>query len=113
MKLYKLDSFIKESMRLHSLHQGTSIVLILYAVGTARTTMKPYTFSDGTVIPKDVSLVTPIRFIHLDETFYDNAEQFNPLRFNILEEKGGQDIKYTASNTSLKFLHFGHGQHAW
>ena len=75
--------------------------------------MRQYTFSDGTVVPKGVSIVAPIRSIHHDETVYTNAERFDPLRFYNQGENGGEDSKQSAANTSLEFLHFGYGRHAW
>jgi len=50
--------------------------------------------------------------IHKNESLYKDADQFDGFRFSKLREVE-HNAKYNASNTSLEYLQFGHGQHAW
>jgi len=113
MKMRKLDSFLKESMRMHPFGESNSVVDFLISVGGPRQAMKPYTFSDGTTIPKDVIMVSPMAAILRDESVYENPHVFNGYRFSNLREHQGESAKHHSSNTDLDFLPFGHGHHAW
>ena len=75
--------------------------------------MKDYTFADGTTVPKGSILVAASHAIQKDESFYENAHQFDGFRFSNLREREGENARYLAANTSTEFLHFGHGHHAW
>jgi len=75
--------------------------------------MKPYTFADGTKIPKDVILIAAVRSIQMDDSIYENAHEFDGFRFSNMREREGESAKHHSSNTSPEFLHFGHGHHAW
>ena len=57
--------------------------------------------------------MAPVAPIHMDESIYDNANQFRGFRFSDLMERKGEIAIYHASKTSPEFLHFGHGPHAW
>jgi cytochrome P450 len=102
MKMRKLDSFLKESTRIHSLGQ----------VGSSRRVLKPYTFANGMTLPAGVSIQVPLVPTHLDENIYPNATEFDPLRFYRAREQNGENAKYYAVNTSNEYMHFGNGQHA-
>jgi cytochrome P450 len=75
--------------------------------------MKPFTFLDATIIPKGSFVVAPVAPIHMDESVYDNPNQFHGFRFSDLREGEGESARHYVSKTSLEFLHFGHGHHAW
>ena len=75
--------------------------------------MKPFTFSDGTIIPKGSFIAAPVAPIQMDESIYDNANQFRGFRFSDLRKREGESARHHVSNTSLEFLHFGNGHHAW
>lgn len=76
--------------------------------------MNPFTFSDGTVIPKGSFVVAPVAPIHMDKSIYDDPNQFRGFRFSdLLEEGEGESTRHHVSKTSPEFLHFGHGPHAW
>lgn len=83
------------------------------SVGGVRKAMKSFEFSDGTIIPKGAMVVAPVAPIHMDETIYDNASQFNGFRFSELRERDGGSARHHSSNTNSEFLHFGHGPHGW
>jgi cytochrome P450 len=112
-KMRKLDSFVKESMRLHHLTSGTNQDLQLIIVGSPRMAMRDYTFSNGTTITKGTTVVAPILAIHRDENAYKNADEFDGFRYVKLREQYGDSPKYHSVNTTADFLHFGLGQHAW
>ncbi len=67
----KLDSFLKESLRLNGLG----------AIWMPRLTLCDFTFSDGTVIPAGNFVATAVTAIHEDETSYEHPEDFDGLRF--------------------------------
>lgn len=75
--------------------------------------MKPYTFADGTTIPKGAILALPIAAIQTDDNFYPKGKEFDGFRFSKLREQKGESAKHHSSNTGAEYLHFGHGQHAW
>jgi cytochrome P450 len=75
--------------------------------------MKPFTFSDATVIPKGSFVVAPVAPIPMDESIYDKSNQFYGFRFSDLREGERESTGHNVSKTSLEFLHFGHGHHAW
>jgi len=102
-KMYKLDSFIKETQRLTGLGVGSM----------GRTAASDYVFSDGTLIPKGTALFVPMRAIHRDETIYPNPSAFEPFRFADLREDGETGKgQYGMVSTSVEWLPFGHGRHA-
>ena len=115
IKMRKLDSFLKESIRMHPLGQGQFPIPQppLTIVGTTRLAIKTYTFSDGTTIPKGTLLAAPLPPIQSDETIYSNPDLFDGFRFSNLREREGESAKHHCSNTATEYLHFGHGQHAW
>jgi cytochrome P450 len=75
--------------------------------------VKPFTFSNGVTIPMGVLLATPLLPVHLDETVYENADNFDGFRFSKKREFTGESAKHHSVNTSTEFLTFGHGEHAW
>jgi Cytochrome P450 len=119
MKMRKLDSFLKESTRIHSLAQGNSLTPyplsrpLTLTVGSSRRVLKPYTFANGITLPAGVTIHVPLAPTHLDENVYPNATEFDPLRFYRAREQNGENAKYYAVNTSNEYMHFGNGQHAW
>ncbi|PCH42095.1 cytochrome P450, partial [Wolfiporia cocos MD-104 SS10] len=106
VNMRKLDSFLKESMRITGLSTGTLL----------RLAMKDYTFADGTFIPKGTFVSAATRAIHHDKDIYSDSEEFRPFRFYDLREKDvegvGKGAKHQVISTSTEFLAFGHGKHA-
>ncbi|KXN90695.1 Ent-kaurene oxidase, partial [Leucoagaricus sp. SymC.cos] len=102
-KMHKLDSFIKETMRVHPISIGL----------VGHIALKDYTFSDGTLIPKGTTVVAPADAVHHDDT-YPNAREFQGFRFvessrNKSDRGGGEE---SLVNLTPNFLPFGHGNHA-
>ncbi|EIM82506.1 cytochrome P450 [Stereum hirsutum FP-91666 SS1] len=65
-----MDSFFKESMRLYGIG----------SMGFPRKALKPFMFSDGTVVPEG-SMVSAAFTPHVDDRFYEDAKTFDPYRF--------------------------------
>nr|BED42931.1 cytochrome P450 monooxygenase [Trametes versicolor] len=103
-KMRKVDSFLKESMRLAD---GSLLAMF-------RKAMKDVTLSDGTRIPRGTLVAAASATAHRgDDTRYAAPDAFDPFRFARMRE-GGADaaVKHQLVNTSVDFLTFGHGKHA-
>jgi cytochrome P450 len=81
-----------------------------------RKALKDFTFSDGTFIPKGTYLAAVAGPVHMDEKIYEDPLTFKPFRFAEARE-GADDARDAVKNqmitTSLEYLPFGHGKHAW
>lgn len=113
MKMKKLDSFIKEVLRLRMVAGGKTFLATLNIVSTFRKAMKPFTFSNGITIAAGETVSSPAGAVHLDDSVYENAEEFDGFRFSRLRETKGESAKLLSVNTGTEFLTFGHGEHAW
>ena len=79
-----------------------------------RKAVKDVTLSDGTRIPKGTLVAAAAVTAHSDDTRYADPGVFDPFRFARMREGGVEDaLKHQLVNTSLDFLPFGHGKHAW
>ncbi|KAF8697278.1 hypothetical protein AX14_001385 [Amanita brunnescens Koide BX004] len=103
-KMTKLDSFVKETMRLSQIAEFFMI----------RKVMKDFTFSDGMTIPAGNILSVAIPCIHTDPDNYVDPETFDGLRFEKMrgEEDGELPSKHSLVSLDLDYLLFGHGRHA-
>ncbi|GJE97795.1 cytochrome P450 [Phanerochaete sordida] len=97
-KMRKLDSFLRESVRLH----GTATLTMF------RNILKPVTLSDGTFIPAGTTISAPTLATHFDEDNYPDAVQFDALRFY----KSGDKVQQQLPTTTADYLTFGHGKYA-
>ena len=75
--------------------------------------LKDVRFSDGTLIPANTMVVAAAAAMHMDEDYYVNAEVFDPWRFSNLREEKGESTKHHFVSTSVDYVPFGHGRHAW
>ncbi|THC98755.1 hypothetical protein EYZ11_001734 [Aspergillus tanneri] len=103
-KLRKMDSFMKESQQLNPVGCGFNLL-----VTVQRSTVRPYTFSDGLYLPANTFLSFPTyEFTHDEETY---PKPFDGLRFYRMREEGDPSKFYfaTVSNDSTNF---GAGFHA-
>ena len=75
--------------------------------------MQDIMLDDGTRIPKGTLIGAAAYPTHHDDTNYRNAEEFDPFRFCRLRENEGEDLKHQFHGTTVDYLPFGHGQHAW
>ena len=78
-----------------------------------RKAMKDFTFSDGTFIPKGTMIGVAARCLHYDEKFYENPNVFRPFRFAEMHGEDSDGAKHQFVSTSIEYLPFGHGKHAW
>jgi len=116
--MYKLDSFIKETLRLFPLGYGKAggRIHLTVIVGQFRRVVQDYTFSNGITVPVGAEVTVPLMAIHLDEKIYQNANEFNGFRFGSMRNQNPEaepNAKYEAANTSAEFLTFSHGRHPW
>lgn len=119
-KMRKLDSFIKESQRLHppslreSPHLLTSIsdrvLLILDLVGFKRAFMQPRVLSDGTTIPKGAHTLMAIQPHQMEDPSIPDPEVFDGFRYYRMREQEGHGNKHQFATTDPYTLHFGHGK---
>ena len=99
-RLPLLDSFLKESARLHP---SDSIAL-------RRKVLQTFHFSDGTTLfPGDVACV-PLQAIMQDPSNYVNGTQFDGKRF-LHVENNGKTASFT--DPSPKYPLWGLGKHGW
>ena len=102
------------------------------AVSMQRKVLQDYTLSDGTFLPAGTHVVCNSVATHYDESHYHHASEFDGFRFvksdpqsndrgEVEKEEEGEakdakeptNIKDRVVSTSLDFLTFGHGRHAW
>ncbi|OQE41217.1 hypothetical protein PENCOP_c005G04173 [Penicillium coprophilum] len=98
----KLDSFIKEIMRLQPV--GPAAV--------HRVMKKDYTFKNGVKLPKGTLVYAPNTQLHMDERHYDQPKEFDALRFHKLGQESGKPNNYKIAGSSPKTRQFGDGKHA-
>ena len=75
--------------------------------------MKDYTFSDGTFIPKGTLIGIANRSLQYEKNFYENPSVFQPFRFAEMYKDDNDETKGQLVSTSIEYLDFGHGRHAW
>lgn len=101
-KLKKLDSFMKESMRLNPFS----------VTGFSRKVMQDLRMSDGTIFPKGITITAPVSQISIDPEIYSNPDEFDGLRFFKLREEPGKETNYQFVATNKDSLNWGHGPRA-
>lgn len=120
--MYKLDSFLKESMRVFGMNARTRFLLYpplqgcadeLLVVLSTRYVLRDHTFSNGICVPAGTYISVPSHAIGHDGEIYPDADVFDPWRFLNLREGKGEDTKHQFASTSLDYVLFGHGRHAW
>ncbi|KAF9476797.1 cytochrome P450 [Pholiota conissans] len=97
-KMYKLDSYFRESQRVH----------FLSTLPVGRTTLQDFTFSDGLCVPKGTSIGINVYSRHLDENYYQNASEFDAFR-HAREDGEGQPL---VTGPAVDYHPFGHGRSA-
>lgn len=75
--------------------------------------MKKFTFSNGVTVEPGEIVATNIAALHMDESLYKNAHEFDGFRFSRMRDENGESARLYSTNTSHEFLMFGHGKHAW
>ncbi|OCH95707.1 cytochrome P450 [Obba rivulosa] len=102
IKMWKLDSFMKESQRVNGV-SSTSLT---------RLALQDLHLSDGTHIPAGTIIVVAASDTHMDNEYYPDASEFDPFRFSKLREVAGEGTKHQFVSTSVDYISFGHGKHA-
>ena len=82
-------------------------------VSVPRKALKDITLVDGTFIPKGTMVCAASYPTHRDDAHYTAADEFDPFRFSRMREKEGEGMKHQFVNTSVDYMPFGHGKHAW
>ena len=95
-----LDSFLKESARLHPSD----------SISVRRKVLEPYTFSDGTHLTIGDIACVPLQAIMRDPANYPNSLSFDAFRF-VGQNGSGNTARFTDTNT--RFPLWGLGKHAW
>ncbi|KAH9883542.1 cytochrome P450 [Xylariomycetidae sp. FL2044] len=99
--LLLLNSFMTESMRLHTLQQLT----------VQRTSVVPFTFKDGFHLPAGTFVSFPSQQLNLDDEVYTAAATFDARRF--LRKREDVDMnKFHFASVSDDYITFGAGFHA-
>ncbi|KAK4235824.1 hypothetical protein C8A03DRAFT_36300 [Achaetomium macrosporum] len=104
----KVDSFLKETMRLHPAG----------AASFQRKVNKTFALSNGQVIPAGVVIEVPAAAITKDPEVWPDADKFEPWRFARLREqaRASGDVEGSATNQFVSVnpnvLTFGFGRHA-
>ena len=100
-----LDSFIKESARLHPSD----------SISMRRKALELYTFKDGTTVSIDDWVCVPLRGFLQDPRLYPNADYFDGRRFMRQERPSASTENAGYKFTDLKpaFPLWGLGKHAW
>jgi len=101
-KMWKLDSFMKESQRVNGV--GAMAILRKAAVDV--------TLSDGTHVPAGTFVVASASATHRDKDCYDDPDSFRPFRFSDMRAAAGEQVKHQFVTTSPEYIPFGHGKHA-
>ncbi|KAK3296554.1 cytochrome P450 [Chaetomium fimeti] len=96
-----MDSFMKESQRVHTLQQLT----------LQRMAVEPFTFKDGLHLPAGTQIALPNEMISLDPDLHEDADTFDPKRFLRKREKIDPN-KFHFASISEDMLPFGSGLHA-
>ncbi|KAJ3720528.1 cytochrome P450 [Lentinula raphanica] len=101
-KMYKLDSFIKESLRLRAAGKSSM----------PRKVLKDFTFSNGTTILAGSTIIAPGYAIHHDARHYPNPNEFDGFRFSRLREEQDDPVRHQMVSVGPTFIMFGNGRHA-
>ncbi|KAF6220525.1 hypothetical protein HO133_002958 [Letharia lupina] len=99
-KLRKLDSFVKESQRVHP----PSLL------GFKRAFLKQRTLSDGTFIPKGAHTLMAIQPHQQDDPSIPDPEVFDGFRYYGMRKQEGHANRHQFATTDPYTLHFGHGK---
>ncbi|KAM6493880.1 Cytochrome P450 [Amanita muscaria] len=94
-KMRKLDSFVKESLRLSN--------SLFFAM--QRKVMKDFTFSNGVTIPAGNRIAAPFEY-------YVDANNFDGFRFEKMRNGEGMENKHQVVSLDFNYILFGHGRHA-
>ncbi|KAK1225679.1 hypothetical protein PQX77_011371 [Marasmius sp. AFHP31] len=101
VQLRVMDSFLKESQRF----------MTIQAISMTRRAVKPYTFSNGVVVPPGTFVAYASHAVHQDPEVYSQAQEFIPTRFSDMRT-GEESTKHQTVTPTPEWLIFGVGKHA-
>ncbi|KAI0396351.1 cytochrome p450 monooxygenase [Xylariaceae sp. FL0594] len=102
-QMKKLDSFLREVQRMN----------VPGLVSVNRKVLSPVTLSDGTALPKDISLAVAADAVARDSRIWgNNASEFDGFRFERLRKTPADDNRYQFTSINEESLSFGHGRSA-
>lgn len=111
-KMFKVDSALRESMRLCGFVSRGVSKMVIHPDGV--------TLPDGTHVPCGVRVGVSAYSIHHDEAIYPGAHLYDAFRFSesgtrITEDKPATGSRKTTPlvMTSSSFMAFSHGRHSW
>ncbi|KAJ6569296.1 cytochrome P450 [Mycena capillaripes] len=108
-RMHKIDSFLRESQRMHDLGPSTMPRKIMDPAG--------FTFSDGTHLPFGSMVYVAGNVGHFDPAMYADPHVFDGFRFSKMrkdrDHAGGNGVfNHHMVTTTVDHVSFGHGQHA-
>ena len=121
-KMYKIDSFLRETQRLdglglRSLHSLSRVKMLTlrFPVPLIRLALRPFTFSNGVTIPAGTLIAVPGSAVHTDEANFHDPDTFDGFRFAKFRENEGDTTtnRYQTVSTSSEHLAFGLGRNTW
>ncbi|KXN83234.1 Ent-kaurene oxidase [Leucoagaricus sp. SymC.cos] len=103
-KMRKVDSFMKEALRLNP--SGAYLM--------TRITLKDWTTSDGTVIPAGTLVGIAAAAMNRNEASFPEADKFRGFRFAEMRKGDGEldSIRHQMVSLETDQIVFGHGRHA-
>ncbi|KAH6912153.1 cytochrome P450 [Coprinopsis sp. MPI-PUGE-AT-0042] len=103
-RMVKLDSFLKESSRLHGVG----------AASLSRKVLEDLPLSNGIIVPAGCTLGVASYPVHRNEDIYEHPESFDGARFVPPPEamENLDRLKSQLTSLDFNFLLFGHGRHA-
>ena len=78
-----------------------------------RKAMVDVTLADGTFLPRGTCVAAAAVPSHLNEDIYPDAVKFDAFRFSRMRSEEGEATKHQYVTTSVDYIAFGHGRHAW
>ena len=75
--------------------------------------MKDITLSNGIFLPAGTLVSAAAYPIHFDDAQYADADKFDAFRFSRMRNEAGEATKHQYVTTSVDYIAFGHGRHAW
>jgi len=101
-ELKHLDSFIKESQRMHAVGLVLGARKVMPKAGYTFSSSPESPGSETLFIPAGARVTMPLQGVHFDPQLYTDPEKFNGFRF--------ADDPVPSSQPSDKFMSFGHGE---
>ncbi|KAI0975800.1 cytochrome P450 [Xylaria arbuscula] len=102
-ELRLLDSFMRESARIHALTQYTAV---------QRIPTEQWTFKDGLTIPAGITLAFPSYHHNFDPEIHANPEMFDPRRHLRKRKEIENTHRYHFASASTDMMNWGSGRHA-